>query len=106
MPAGFPADFPIYPGTQLTAACRVPGSGSTQWTVQWSTTDNLNKVQEFYVSALDKNDWTLLAYSGDINARFSATFQRASNANVKGSMEVKNSGGPTTMIGLTLTTIP
>ena len=35
-----------------------------------------------------------------------ATFQRTSNAKVKGSMDVKNAGGPTSIIGLTLTTIP
>jgi hypothetical protein len=105
IPSGFPADFPIYPGTQLTAACKVPGNASTQWTVQWQTTANLNDIQAFYVDALNKGDWVLLAYSGDINTRFSATLQRNSNANVKGSLEVKNSGGPTT-IALALTTVP
>lgn len=105
MPAGFPADFPIYAGAQLTAACTVPGNGSTQWTVDWQTTGTLNTVQEYYVSALDKNDWVLLAYSGDINTRFSATFQRNSNANVNGSLNVTSSTGPT-KIDLTLTTVP
>lgn len=77
-------------------------SGSTQWSVQWQTGDKLNPVQDFYMSALDKNDWVLGNDSGDINTRFSATFQRKSNANVKGSLEVTNSGGPT-KIPLTLT---
>lgn len=77
-------------------------SGSTQWSVQWQTGDKLNPVQDFYMSALDKNDWVLGNDSGDMNTRFSATFQRKSNANVKGSLEVPNSGGPT-KIALTLT---
>lgn len=102
LPAGFPTDFPIYRGAQLIAACSVAGSGSTQWSVQWQTDDNLNSVQEFYMSALDKNDWVLGNDSGDINTRFSATFQRKSNPNVKGSLEATNSGGPT-KIALTLT---
>jgi hypothetical protein len=102
LPAGFPADFPIYRGAQLTAACLVTGSGATQWNVQWQTADKLNAVQDFYLSALDKNDWVLGNNSGDINTRFSATFQRKSNANVKGSLEVTNTGGPT-KIALTLT---
>jgi hypothetical protein len=105
LPSDFPADFPIYPGAQLTAACKVPGNASTQWSVTWQTTDKLNSVQTYYVSALDKNDWTLAAYSGDIGTRFSATFQRTSNPKVQGSMDVTNSGGPTKIV-LTLTTVP
>ena len=104
MPAGFPADFPIYAGAQLKAACMVPGTGSTQWTVEWQTTDKLNSVQAYYVNALNKNDWVLVAYSGDIDTRFSATFQRSSNANAKGSLDVTNAGGPTT-IALVLATV-
>jgi hypothetical protein len=102
LPAGFPADFPIYPGAQLTAACSVAGGASTQWSVQWQTVDKLNPVQDFYMNALDKNDWVLGNDSGDINTRFSATFLRKSNPNAKGSLEVTNSGGPT-KIALTLT---
>ena len=101
-PAGFPADFPVYPGAKLTAACLLSGGGSTQWSVQWQTDDKLDPVQAFYMSALDKNDWVLGSNSGDVNTRFSATFQRKSNANVKGSLEVTNTGGPT-KIALTLT---
>jgi hypothetical protein len=105
MPSGFPADFPIYPGVQLTTACSTSGSGSTQWTVAWQTSAKLNAIQAYYMSALDKDDWLLLDSSGDLNARFSATFQRKSNAKVKGSLDVKNTGGPT-VISLALTTVP
>lgn len=61
-------------------------------------------VQAYYVNALNKNDWVLVAYSGDIATRFSATFQRSSNANAKGSLDVTNAGGPTT-IALVLATV-
>ena len=105
MPSGLPTDFPVYAGAQLTAACAVPASGSTTWSVEWQTTAKLDSIQAFYVSALDKNDWVLLAYSGDINTRFSATFQRSSNANAKGSLNVTNDTGPT-KIALTLATVP
>ena len=105
MPPGFPSDFPTYPGAQLTAACTAPGNGSTQWTVQWQTTDKLDVVQAFYVKALDKNDWTLLGYSGDVGTRFTANFARNSNAKVTGTLNVTNLTGPT-ILALALNTIP
>jgi hypothetical protein len=105
MPSGFPADFPIYPGARLTAACAAPGNASTQWTVAWQTTATFDAAQVFYKSALDKNDWTLAGESGDFGTRFSADFMRKSNSKLTGSLTVTNSGGPT-KITLTLTTVP
>lgn len=105
MPSGFPSDVPTYPGAQLTAACTAPGNGSTQWTVQWQTTDKLDAVQAFYLSALSKNDWNISGYSGDYGTRFTANFARNSNSKVTGTVNVTNITGPT-KIALTLTTIP
>ena len=105
MPAGFPADFPIYSGAQLTTACSVPANGSTKWTVEWQTTAKLDAVQAFYVNALGKNDWNLLGYSGDVGTRFTANFARNSNSKVTGTLNVTNSSGPT-KIALDLNTIP
>jgi hypothetical protein len=105
MPSGFPADFPIYTGARLTAANSTPGSGSTKWTMEWQTLDTLSSVQAYYAVALDKNDWILLGYSGDINTRFSATFTRKSNHTLTNSLEVTNSAG-LTKIDLVLNSIP
>lgn len=106
MPAGFPADFPIYPGAQLAAGCSAPGNGSTKWTVDWQTTATPDAVEAFYVSALDQNDWTLLGYSGDIGTRFTANFTRSSNAKVTGTLNATTDGTTPTKIALVLNTIP
>lgn len=104
MPSGFPADFPTYAGAQLTAACNVQGNASTQWTVVWQTAATLDAVQAFYMSALSKNDWNIVGYSGDYGTRFTANFARNSNPKVTGTVNVTNAGP--TKIALALSTIP
>ena len=105
MPAGFPADFPVYPASRLTAAGKFAGDGSTNWGMEWQTMDARDKVQAFFVGRLAAGDWSLVSHSGGTGTTpFSATFMRRSDARIKGSLGVAVSG--VTKISLVLTTYP
>ena len=104
-PAGFPADFPNYPGAHLSEAATFSSSGSTSWALAWQTVDGASKVQTFFALALKSGDWTLVTSSGTATTSFSSTFRRKSDANVKGTLGVAAEAG-VTKITLVLTTVP
>lgn len=103
MPAGFPADFPIYPGSRLTAAGKFASNGQTNWGMEWQTVDGRDKVRAFFVAKLDAGDWALLTHSGTVNTSFMATFRRKSDAKTTGNLGVAVNGG-ITKISLVLST--
>ena len=104
-PAGFPADFPNYPGARLSEAASFSSSGSTSWALAWQTVDGSSKVRTFFAAALNAGDWTLLTSSGTATTQFSSTFRRKSDANVKGTLSVAAEAG-LTKITVVLTTVP
>ena len=104
-PAGFPADFPNYPGAHLSEAATFSSSGSTSWALAWQTVDGASKVQTFFALALKSGDWTLVTSSGTATTSFSSTFKRKSDANVTGTLGVAAEVG-VTKITLVLTTVP
>jgi hypothetical protein len=87
MPAGFPADVPIYTGARLTSAANFASNGQTTWGLEWETFDSVDKVTAFYTGKLDQGDWTV-TFSGTANGAFSAVFARKSNSKVGGILGV------------------
>jgi hypothetical protein len=94
MPAGFPADVPIYPGARLTAGAQFTSSGGTAWGMEWETLDTLAQVQAFYSGKLSQGDWNI-QFSGTANGSFSATFSRKSNTSIVGILGADASSGVT-----------
>jgi len=95
MPAGFPSDFPIYPGARLTQAGKFASNGATSWGMGWQTLDSPGRVQQFYAGRLASGDWTLVAHSGNVTATtsYSAKFRRKSDARTSGTLGVAFTGG-------------
>jgi hypothetical protein len=94
MPAGFPADVPIYPGARLTAGAQFTSNGQTAWGMEWETLDSVAKVQAFYSTKLSQGDWQV-QFSGTANGSFSAVFKRKSNSSVTGILGADGSSGVT-----------
>jgi hypothetical protein len=55
LPAGFPADIPMYPQVNIFAASQMPSQG---FMVQGQTADAVEKVAEFYVTQMTSSGWT------------------------------------------------
>lgn len=104
MPAGFPSDFPTYPGARLTVAGEFTSSGSTSWGMEWQTLDGLAKVQAFFIDKLNSSGWTLLNHSSTPGS-FLATFRSTSHSLETGSLGVQVTSGVTKTV-LQLTTVP
>jgi hypothetical protein len=94
MPAGFPADVPIYPGARLTSAATFTSNGQSTWGMVWETFDSVDKVTAFYTARLNQGDWTL-TFSGTANGALSAVFARKSNSKVGGILGANGSSGLT-----------
>jgi hypothetical protein len=59
IPDGFPDNFPVYDGADVTAGYRGEQEGNEGFFVSWETDDDLDDVQAFYEEELDKNGWEL-----------------------------------------------
>lgn len=94
MPAGFPADIPVYTGARLTSAASFTTNGQSTWGMEWETFDSVDKVTAFYTARLNQGDWTL-TFSGGANGVFSGVFARKSNPKVGGILGVDGSSGLT-----------
>ena len=94
MPAGFPADVPVYTGARLTSAAAFTSNGQATWGMEWETFDSVAMVTAFYTAKLNQGDWTL-TFSGGANGAFSAVFARKSNSRVGGILGVDGSSGLT-----------
>ena len=94
MPAGFPADVPIYPGARLTAAATFASGTQAAWGVEWETLDSVDKVQAFYSTQLSQGDWSI-QFKGSANSSFAATFSRKSNPKSSGIIGADGSSGVT-----------
>lgn len=57
LPAGFPEDVPVAPGTQLQMASADAGEGT--FAVTGMTTDSLTEAAAFYDAQAQANGWTL-----------------------------------------------
>lgn len=97
MPAGFPADVPIYPGARLTKHSYITSNGIQAWNMVWETLDGTERVQAYYGPQLDKGDWSTV-FSGTAGI----AFNRRSDHRVHGILSVDRSSG-VTRITLALT---
>ena len=86
MPAGFAADFPIYPHARLTAAASFASAGQTAWGMEWESADVQAKVEAFYLKQLNQGNWVLTNTAHPPNGEFAATFTRQSDKNVHGTV--------------------
>lgn len=97
MPAGFPADVPVYPNSRLTAGAAFVSSGQASWGMQWETLDAASKVQAYYASKLAQGDWTI-KFSNTSATAFAATFQRKSTSSVSGTLAASTVDGLTRIL--------
>lgn len=101
LPINFPSDFPVYAGARLVSAGTFTSNGTSTWSMDWETSDSVDKVQAFYTAKLAEGDWAI-SFSGGSNGAFSAIFNRKSNSSVGGILGVGVTTGITT-INLALT---
>jgi hypothetical protein len=92
MPAGFPADVPVYPKARLTAAAGFPVAAPTSWGMEWQSLDGVAAVQAYYKDKLNHGDWTLTVTSTSAT-EFKATFGRKSDRSVIGTLDVTAAPG-------------
>ncbi|HEV2477827.1 MAG TPA: hypothetical protein VGX22_14920 [Candidatus Dormibacteraeota bacterium] len=97
MPAGFPADLPIYPKARLTAGASFASTGQVAWGMEWETTDDSGKVQAYYARQLSQGDWTLTVNNQANGAAYAAVFARKSNSHDKGTLAINSDSGVTTI---------
>jgi hypothetical protein len=97
MPAGFPADVPVYPKARLTAGASFTSSGQVAWGMEWETTDSPSKVQAYYAKQLSQGDWTLTVSTQTNGAAYAATFGRKSNTHDTGTLAINSDAGVTTV---------
>jgi hypothetical protein len=97
MPAGFPADVPVYPKARLTSGAGFVSSGQASWGMEWQTLDAASKVQAFYASKMSQGDWTI-AFSSTSASTFAATFKRKSSAAVTGTLAANSVDGLTRIL--------
>jgi hypothetical protein len=93
MPAGFPADMPIYTGARLTAGASFSSNGQATWGMEWETVDGVDKVRAFYAKQLNQGDWSVTIK--DVPSGFSANFARKSNTRAYGTLAADGSSGVT-----------
>jgi hypothetical protein len=58
LPAGFPSDFPIYPGSKTISSWSATGE-SKGISVMWESTDSADKVASYYKTELPKAGYKL-----------------------------------------------
>ena len=97
MPAGFPADLPVYPKARLTAGASFTSTGQVAWGMEWETTDGPSMVQAYYAKQLSQGDWTLTVNNQANGAAFAAVFARRSNSHDKGTLAINSDSGVTTI---------
>ena len=97
VPAGFPADVPVYTKARLTAAAGFPSTGPTSWGMEWQTLDSVSKVQAFYADKLNQGDW-MITFTSTANGAFAATFRRKSDSHISGTLAANNSSGVTKIL--------
>jgi hypothetical protein len=97
MPAGFPADVPVYPRARLTAGVSFTSTGQVAWGMEWETTDDTSKVQAYYARQLSQGDWALTVNGSANGAAYAATFARRSNSHQTGTVSIRSDSGVTTI---------
>ena len=93
LPAGFPSDFPIYPGSRLVQQAKFTGGGQTNWGLEWTTPDSTTKVQTLFMTRLSSGDWVLVTHSGSATTSYSDSFRRNSDPRTSGTVQIASGAG-------------
>ncbi len=93
LPADFPNDFPLYPGSRPTEQIVLPSASNTSWLITWETLGGLDAVQAYYSERLRTGDWTITGEVVRVGA-YNATFTRKSNRRFGGSLSVDGGARP------------
>ncbi len=99
LPAGFPSDFPIYPGAKLTGSWTAKGEKGEGISLVWETTDDVLKVSDYYKTQLASLGWKVTT-TFDSSSSSTFSFEKDSKS---GFMGITKSDSKTT-ISLTLGT--
>ncbi len=93
LPADFPNDFPIYPGSRPTEQIVLRSASNTSWLITWQTLDGVDAVQAYYSQRLRAGDWTI---SGEVIrvGAYNATFTRRTNRRFGGSVSIDGVARP------------
>lgn len=59
LPEGFPSDFPIYTNAKLISKYSSTQEESEGMSVMWETSDDLEKIVEYYKSESEKTGWEI-----------------------------------------------
>lgn len=103
MPAGFPSDFPIYPGSRLVQQAKFSGGGQTNWGLEWTAAATTTAVQTFFTARLSSGDWVLVTHSGSATTSYSDGFRRNNDPRTSGTVQIA-AGSGFTKVSVVLTT--
>ena len=93
LPADFPNDFPLYPGSRPTERIVLPSASNTSWLITWETLDGIDAVQAYYSRRLRMGDWKIGGEVIRVGA-YDATFTRKTNRRFGGSLSVDGAARP------------
>jgi hypothetical protein len=102
MPAGFPSDFPIYPGSRLVQQAKFSGGGQTNWGLEWTSAAATKTVQTFFMARLSSRDWVLVTHVGSATTSYSDSFRRNGDPRISGTLQIA-AGSGFTKVSLVLT---
>ncbi len=94
IPADFPKDFPIYPGSTVTSSLSGDQGGKSGFWLTLTTKDAESKVATYYGSNLTTNGWKAEATSGN----GTGTNWAVSKGNLSGYVTVNNSDNLTSIL--------
>lgn len=59
LPDDFPADFPIYPGSDILSSWSAEGNGTQGQAIVWQTADPEDKVSDYFKEKLESSGWKI-----------------------------------------------
>ena len=103
LPLGFPRNFPIYDGAQVSNA----GSLSNAISVEFRADAPRQEVADFYRSALNRAPWVLVRARDDLAADASFAVFKTNDGEINGTMTIQAEGGQTKfVVSLTFPPLP
>ncbi len=95
IPDGFPKEFPVYDGAQVSGSMKAEAEGKTSFTVTFETNDSKAEVLSFYKEALPKSGYTI---SATMDLGDAATISIKKGSVDAGSVSIAKSDGKTSIL--------
>lgn len=76
LPDNFPADFPIYPGSDILSSWSADGNGTQGQAIVWQTADSEEKVSDYFKKELESSGWKISS-SFEAEGSRTITFEKA-----------------------------